>query len=119
MRTVSGRYEKKISRKIREQIVAVAVSRRRSKLQIATAYLSIAFYGTKRIGIKTLINTETELPVSESGNIRGVIARLKYPEPSEPTCQWKRKINHRVRYIENRENNRSIKIYHDHLEKIT
>ena len=119
VRTVSGRYEKKISRKIREQIIAVAVSRRRSKLQIATAYLSIAFYGTKRIDIKTLINTETELPVSESGNIRGIIARLKYPEPSEPTCQWKRKINHRVRYIENRENNRSIKIYHDHLEKIT
>ena len=49
VRTVSGRHEKKISRKIREQIIAVAVSRRRSKFQIATAYLSIAFYGTKRM----------------------------------------------------------------------
>ena len=112
VRTVSGRHEKKISRKIREQIIAVAVSRRRSKFQITTAYLSIAFYGTKRVDINLLINTRTESPVREPEYIRGIIARLKYPEPSEPTCQWERKINRRVRYIENRENNKSIKFYY-------
>lgn len=112
VRTVSGRREKKISRKIREQIVAVAISRRRNKIQIATAYLSMAFYGTKRIDINVLINTGTESQVGDPEYIRGIIARLKYPEPSEPTCQWKRKINRRVRYIESRENNKSIKFYH-------
>lgn len=46
VRAVSGRQERSLQRKIREQALAIAVLRRRSKSQIAAAYLSVAFYGS-------------------------------------------------------------------------
>jgi penicillin-binding protein 1A len=54
VRTITGRFERTISRKVREQALAIAVSRRRSKYAIASAYLSVAFYGTGCVGLKGL-----------------------------------------------------------------
>ena len=45
VRVVSNRYEITLPRKIREQILAIAVSRRRRKDQISSAYLAVAHYG--------------------------------------------------------------------------
>lgn len=54
VRVITGRYQKSLSRKVKEQAIAIAVSRRRPKERIAAAYLARAFYGSGCIGISGL-----------------------------------------------------------------
>ncbi len=104
VRVISGRYERTIARKIYEQALAVAVSRRRSKSQIAIAYLSVAYYGSASIGAVGLRSQlGNDLHIATGNNIREMIARLKYPEPSQPSAIWQSKIYRRVKYIISRE----------------
>ena len=103
VRVVSGRYERTLARKAYEQALAVCVSRRRGKLNIANTYLAIAYYGSALVGIDGLrAGLGTDLWVSDIGRIREMIARLKYPEPLRPTAAWRMKIRARVVYIEQR-----------------
>jgi len=112
VRVVSGRYEKKLARKIYEQLLAIAVSRRRSKHQIAIAYLSVAFYGSAKIGVAGLhARLGNDLSLARLNEIRGMIARLKYPEPLKPTSAWQRKIRQRIEYISLREGRMSSSNY--------
>ena len=100
VRVVSHRYEITFPRKVREQILAIAVSRQRRKDQIASAYLAIAHYGfrlTGKAGLRTLCGSELEL--CSSRKICEAIARLKYPEPKQHTYHWREKIFHRVEYV--------------------
>lgn len=104
VRVVTGRYEQGLSRKTYEQILAICVSRYRRKFQIANAYLAIAYYGTEVIGLRGLrAKLGSEFVESEIGDVRAMIARLKYPEPSRPTDAWRRRVDARVTYIELRE----------------
>ena len=112
VRVISGRYEKTLARKVYEQMLAVAVSRRRSKHQIATAYLSVAFYGSARIGLAGLrTRLGNNLSLAKQNDIRGMIARLKYPEPLKPTSAWQQKIRRRIEYICLREDRMSSSNY--------
>ena len=100
VRTVSGCYERSLRRKLREQMIAIAVCRKRRKVQIARAYLSIAFYGSGCTGIEGLSKRcGGDLQNAERHTILGMIARLKYPEPLFPTTFWRSKLSWRVRYI--------------------
>ncbi len=102
VRVISGRYERSFMRKIREQILAIAVSRRRSKCQIASAYLSVAYYGYGRVGLSALkYYCGPNLSRSNRFCVLGAIARLKYPEPRKPSIRWYTKFERRVRYIAN------------------
>ena len=100
VRVVSNRYEITLPRKIREQILAIAVSRRRRKDQISSAYLAVAHYGfglTGKAGLRTLCGPELEL--CSLRKICEAIARLKYPEPKQQTLHWKENVSHRVEYV--------------------
>ena len=100
VRVISGSYEKTIRRKIREQALAIAVSRRRSKTQIASAYLSVAYYGPGLIGASGLRNLcGKDLDACRAERTHEAIARLKYPQPLRPSIAWKRKLGRRVAYI--------------------
>lgn len=102
VRVVSGHYERSIVRKVREQMLAIAVSRRRNKYQIAGAYLSVAYYGYGRVGVSALkYYCGPNLSRSNLSGVLGVIARLKYPEPRKPNIRWYAKFERRVRYIAN------------------
>ncbi len=105
VRVVTGRYERTPQRKIREQILAIALSCRKGKLEIAAAYLSIAFYGSGCIGINGLQkHCGNNLTLTDKIEIRKMIARLKYPKPLRTTEKWEITLNNRVNYIERREN---------------
>ena len=54
VRTITASYERSIRRKLKEQALAIAISKRRDKLQIASAYLCIAHYGHNLDGISGL-----------------------------------------------------------------
>ena len=99
-RVVTKCYERTIFRKIREQAIAIAVSRRRSKIEICAAYLSIAFYGQGLVGaagISTLCGNV--LDSCPARKVHEAIARLKYPQPVRPTSLWNIKIENRADYI--------------------
>ena len=100
VRVVSGRYERTLARKAYEQALAICVSRRRGKVQIANAYLTIAYYGSGMVGIDGLrARLGADLRSADTYGIRAMIARLKYPEPSRPTEAWRTKVGARVAYI--------------------
>ncbi len=111
VRVATNRFERTVKRKIREQILAIAVSRRRSKHEIASAYLSIAFYGTGCMGVSGLrSHCGQNLASAQKSDILGMISRLKYPEPLYPSVLWHRKLQRRVDYIIAREKHSAINV---------
>ena len=107
VRVVTARYEKSMRRKLKEQLLAISLCRKRSKIQIATAYLCIAHYGCRLVGLRGL-HSICGQPLEKCSNrvLCEVVARLKYPEPSIVSLSWRHNIELRSRYIAKR---RSIK----------
>lgn len=97
VRVVSNRYERTISRKAREQLLALMLLRRAHKQAIASAYLAIAFYGANSVGIAGLKakfgEDLTAVPFSQALQM---VAQLKYPRPIKPNEVWKSKMAARV-----------------------
>lgn len=103
VRVVSGRYERTMRRKVREQALAIAVARRRSKVRIATAYLSIATYGSSCKGIGGLRSRcGHDLAAADLYTVLAMVSRLKYPEPWNPSQSWRLKLRNRVEYVRER-----------------
>lgn len=98
VRIVASRYEHTICRKLREQIIALSLSRRRSKAEIASAYLSIAFFGSGCIEIKGLAQEFGEnLENISYDQALQFVSQLKYPRPQVvPSDAWQERIVHRV-----------------------
>lgn len=100
VRVVSNRYDRSMYRKFREQLLAIAVSKRRTKNEIANAYLSIAYYGYNLEGldgIKYLLNNQiNEISLEKSIEL---VSRLKYPEPKNLNDIWLKKHIDRNVYI--------------------
>ena len=100
VRVVLDCYEKTLCRKLREQLIAVALVRKRSKAQISKAYLGKAFYGSGQHGLSALTYAcKPNLETTSQNRISYMVARLKYPEPISPTTEWRQKVSNRVRYI--------------------
>lgn len=100
VRVALGRYEKTITRKIREQLLAISLCKRTDKEKIAATYLSIAFYGTKLVGLEgvsKLCNSPIE-NISYYDAIR-IVSRLKYPEPSKNKERWNTRHEFRCEYL--------------------
>jgi penicillin-binding protein 1A len=103
VRVVTARYEKTLRRKVREQLLAVALCRRRSKASVAAAYLSIAFYGSGQQGLSALYSAfGTNLDGAMQCDVLRMIAKLKYPEPRLASIAWNSRIEGRARYIAGR-----------------
>lgn len=97
VRVVCGRYERTLRRKLREQILAIAISHRFDKRQIARCYLSVAYYGHQLLGGEA-IRTLTAQGLCPA-TMALVVARLKYPQPKVVSEKWKLKIEARAAYI--------------------
>lgn len=100
VRVVTNRYEKTVRRKIREQALAIALSHRRSKIEICTAYLCVASYGHGIAGLSGILRLCGEaLDACPSHKVHQVVAQLKYPQPRRSSSRWKQKLNRRIAYI--------------------
>lgn len=103
VRVVTNKYERTIFRKLREQILALSLSRRRSKKAIASAYLSIAFFGSGCIGLKGLTQEFGENPTNVSyDQALKFVSQMKYPRPQVPSDVWQKRIARRVSVLINR-----------------
>jgi penicillin-binding protein 1A len=100
VRVVSNRYEKSFYRKFREQLLAIAVCKKRDKEEIAKAYLMIAYYGYNLEGLfalKKVCNENIEVVSFE--NAVELVSRLKYPQPKNINDIWLMKHANRNNYI--------------------
>ena len=89
-----------MSRKFREQMLAIMVSRRASKSSIASAYLANAFYGTEIVGVSGLRDQfGKKLESVTFYQALQIVVYLKYPRPRKPTEEWEDKISTRMDVI--------------------
>lgn len=100
IRTITGRYDMTLRRKLSEQLLAILISREFDKSQITSAYIQTAYLGTNINGVFQLAK-HLGLDVwhdSEALSIELSI-RLKYPEPSEHSLLWLKKYQRRKRHL--------------------
>jgi len=102
VRTLTGRYEITIKRKLVEQLLAILISYRFSKLQIVSSYLNHAYLGTNITGLSELAK-KLKLDIEKDSLQLAVeySVRLKYPEPSKVNEQWLLKYERRKVHILN------------------
>ncbi len=100
VRTITGKYERRISRKLREILLATLVSRRFLKCQLPAVYLNIAYYGWRMNGYgaacQRLRLPQGSMTLEEAA---GLVARLKYPEPRVAPLVRRRQIQRRSRHL--------------------
>lgn len=103
VRVVTGEYSHSVQRKLKEQILAVLLAKKKSKIEIAKAYLAIAYYGHNcegTMGISQLVGSDLRL--ASEAQVISIMARLKYPKPSTNVAVWEGKITQRISYIKSR-----------------
>jgi monofunctional glycosyltransferase len=84
VRTIIGKYEKTINRKLREIFLAFSLKLFIDKKTIAIIYLNIAYYGTNYKGLDRILKKFYLIKGDLiSDNICAeIVSRLKYPEPT-------------------------------------
>jgi len=103
VRVVTSDYSRSFLRKFQEQLLAIAVSEKRNKSEIAKDYLAIAYYGYNCEGADGIVSAiNSELKTASEAQIISIVARLKYPKPSDKLGQWTKIHLSRVFYIKNR-----------------
>jgi membrane carboxypeptidase/penicillin-binding protein len=100
VRTVTGRKQRSVYRKLREILLARLIQYRYSKARILRGYISCAFFGSHLIGgdraALTVFGKQADkLSLEEAAFIA---AMLVYPRPLKPSAEWRRKIERRANY---------------------
>ncbi len=98
VRTITGKKDIKISRKIKEIFLATQLRKIYSKIEIINFYLDVAYFGKDLIGINSLIDKRYggDIESLSVRDIAEIIARLKYPEGTNGISK---KANIRTSYI--------------------
>ncbi len=100
VRTITGRYERKISRKVKEILLARSISRVYDKETLLDAYLGIAYFGHELTGAKcaslSLFNSDAnDLGLAEAATIASL---LLCPVPRARTDHWWHRVERRAIY---------------------
>ncbi len=100
VRVITGRYERTLHRKILEILLAVRLTCTVSKDQLPKIYLSVAYFGWQMNGIRQACRRLRIDPARvEYQDAASLVARLKYPEPRQPSKKKITQISGRSRYI--------------------
>lgn len=101
VRTLTNRREISFRRKFQEAFIARCVSLRRSKEDIATAYMDLAYFGEEVIGVEAAAHRLFGRSVSSCSIAQKavIVSALKRPIPTQITNQWFRRIFKRSRGI--------------------
>lgn len=108
VRTVTGRYEKTVSRKLFEIFTAICLQRKFSKLTILRVYLEIAYFGTGLKGIKEGACAlfpdkfpdiwDVDFTILTKYEAAQLASLLVYPKPRVINPNWQAKITRRANY---------------------
>ena len=99
-RTLSGRYERRLSRKLTEFIAAKAYQRKFAKLELLRAYLAVAYFGTGLTGAEMASLNHFGIPSSKLSHAQAaqLASMLVYPKPQVVNANWLAKIVRRAEY---------------------
>lgn len=103
VRVLTNQYKRSIWRKFKEIILASKLNKLLSKKEIALLYLSLAYFGTSKQGLKEIFDFEGltfQSKLSDKVCAR-IIARLKYPEPKQVSYRKSKLIKNRTQHILN------------------
>ena len=100
VRTLTGRYEKTLYRKIREIVLAIRLTKYVDRHRIPIIYVWVAYYGSgmndfqhacSRLGLEA--SSMSELDAAK------LVARLKYPQPRENSARRESQIRSRALHL--------------------
>lgn len=100
VRVVTNRYERSITRKIREILLAILVANRYPKHILPAVYLAIGYYGWRMNGFDQACRRLGLSPhwatLHDSARL---VARLKYPQPRRDFARRMSQIDRRAKHI--------------------
>ncbi len=100
VRVVSGRRELTIRRKIREIVLGVALGKYFDRDEMLALYLVKGYYGRQMSGLfQACRKLGIDPAVAGPAEAAGLVARLKYPEPSTKSARQRKRINDRTQHI--------------------
>jgi penicillin-binding protein 1A len=98
-RVITGDFRKSINRKFKELCLAAWLDSKISKYEQAIAYLRVGYFGWKMNGYEQAARRlGIDLPCT-TRSAAVIIARLKYPEPRNPSESHSRRISRRAEHI--------------------
>jgi membrane carboxypeptidase/penicillin-binding protein len=100
VRTIIGKYEKTLNRKLREIFLAFSLKLFIDKKTIAIIYLNIAYYGTNYKGLDRILKKFNLIKgdLINDNTCAEIVSRLKYPEPTTKSNRSEL-INNRRKYL--------------------
>jgi len=100
VRTIRGRYEVTLTRKLTEMAIAIVVSARFEKRMLVEVYARVAYLGWGASGIEQAVRrlglSLTRLTAYEASTLA---AMLKLPMPRCPSDHYRRRLRTRAKYI--------------------
>lgn len=100
VRTITGRYERTLHRKLKEILLATLVRASFPREVLPAVYLSIAYYGWRMNGYRQACQRLGLRPPSLAlVEAAGLVARLKYPEPRTAPIARTLQIHRRSRHL--------------------
>ncbi|HEX5132091.1 MAG TPA: biosynthetic peptidoglycan transglycosylase [Candidatus Krumholzibacteria bacterium] len=100
VRTITGRYERTLRRKLKEILLAILVAQSFPKEILPSVYLQIAYYGWRMNGYQQACQRlglhPSSLALDEAA---GLVARLKYPEPRTAPSTRTLQIGYRTEHL--------------------
>ena len=108
VRTLTGRYNRNIIRKIKEIMLAVRLTQYVPKEELPGLYLWVAYYGWRMNGFLQACDRLEIDPVSKDlYSAAQLVARLKYPQPKTTPDRRLCKIEQRCIYLMKRYNRKT------------
>jgi membrane peptidoglycan carboxypeptidase len=102
VRTITGRYERTLERKLKEIVLAFLVCEAFSRKDLPAVYLAIAYYGWHMNGYRQACKRLRIRPDSLAlDRAASLVARLKYPEPKIAPDTRRQQIDRRSKHLLN------------------
>jgi membrane carboxypeptidase/penicillin-binding protein PbpC len=100
VRTITGRYQRTIWRKVTEIALAVRITHSFDRTDIARIYLWLAYYGWNMHGFQDACNRLSLAPLTASSiESAQLVARLKYPQPRFENGHQLHRISQRAQHL--------------------
>lgn len=104
-RALTKRDDCSLSRKIREIVLAIRLTRYLPRKDLPGLYLWVAYYGWRMNNLRQACDRLAIKPTSPNlHNSAKLVARLKYPEPQRASAVRRRRIKERCTYLIERYN---------------
>jgi membrane carboxypeptidase/penicillin-binding protein len=111
VRVLINDFDKTIRRKVKEIMLATTVMSLVPKRVIPIIYLNVAYYGPNMYGLDQVMN---RLKVTKQNKLTleiaaGIISRIKYPQPEDPSPKRIMQIERRKKHL--------LSLYDNHLKR--